>query len=171
MSRRQASVPVVEVARELVRPRRVGPVAGVYQWRYEILLVAGVPLAALAVDRLLGLTGLLVTVLALVAVALVWPAARRFVLDHARAVAVEHRLRAALVRVPGDALNGGLPTILWSAPRDGGTRVVLWCPGGVDVDMIRAQRCLLAEACGADDVLVEAHPRRRRLVTVFVWTD
>lgn len=163
-------VPVADVARELVRPRRGGPVAGLYQWRYEILLVAGVPLAALVIDRLLGLTGLVVTVLAVAAVPLAWPAARRFLVDRVRAVLVEHRLRTAFGRVPERALNGRLPTILRAAPRDGGTRVVVWCPPGVDAGLIAAQRPLLARYCGADDVLVEPHPRRKRLATVFVLT-
>lgn len=167
-SSRPSPVPVAEVARELVRPRRGGPVAGVYQWRYEILLVAGVPLVALAVERLLGLTGLVVTALAVAAVPAAWPAARRFLVDRVRAVLVEHRLRTAFARIPDHELNGRLPTILRATPRDGGTRVVVWCPPGVDAAMIDAQRPLLARYCGADDVLVEPHPDRKRLVRVFV---
>jgi hypothetical protein len=68
-------------------------------------------------------------------------------------------------------LDGRLPAILWTTPRDRRIRVLLACPAGVGVERIRAQRDLLAAACFATDVDVTRHRRFAHLVELTVRTD
>src|SRR3954453_10730498 len=83
------------LVRALIGPKRPNPVVAVYHWRYEIMLLVGFPVLTLALDRTIGLVGLLAVVAVLAAVVAGVPAVRRFVLVRGRTVLVQHRLRTA----------------------------------------------------------------------------
>jgi hypothetical protein len=171
VSRRQGRDQLAELALELTRPRRANPVLALYRWRYEVTAAVALPLALVELGDAIGPGWLVVLLAGLVSTVWYWPAAHRFTRARVQSIVVQHRLRTAFARARVCTLDGKLPAILWTTPRDRRIRVVLACPAGVGVDRIRAQRRLLAAACFATDVDVARHPRFAHLVELTVWTD
>jgi hypothetical protein len=83
-------------------------------------------------------------------------------------VITPHRVRAGCVNAWVQTRSGRLP-IIWSAtPTDYGERVRLWCPAGITAaDLIGASE-VLAAACWAAEVRVDADTRHAHLVTLAV---
>jgi hypothetical protein len=170
MTRRRGRDELPGLVRALVAPKRPSPLVALYQWRYEILLVVGLPAAALAVDRAIGVLGLLAVTGVLVAVVAGVPAVRRWVRVRARTVLVQHRLRTAFAQAPLYSAGGRRPAILWASPGDDEVRVLVWCPAGLDLRTVRAQRRRFAAACLAEEVAIVEHPRYGHLLRVTVRT-
>jgi hypothetical protein len=158
------------LVRALIGPKRPNPVVAVYHWRYEILLMVGFPLLVLALDRLIGPIWLLAVVAALAAVVAGVPAVRRFVLARGRTVLVQHRLRTAFAQAPLYSPGGRRPVILWARPASGEVHVLVWCPAGLDLATVRAQRRRLAAACLAEEVAIAQHLRYEHLIVLTVRT-
>lgn len=170
MNRRRARYQFEELARELIRPSRPNPLVALYRWRYEVATVLFVPLTLVELAWAIGPLWLVVVLVCLASTVAHWPAARRFVLTHVRSVIVQHRLRAAFTQARVCSLAGRRPAIMWTTPREHETRVLLWCPAGVDVHTVRTQRQLLAAACFASEVEVTRHPRFAHLVRLSIRT-
>jgi hypothetical protein len=170
VNRRAAQRQLADLARELGRPSRSNPVLALYRWRYEVAAAVIVPAALVGLDRAVGPIWSVVVLFCLASSVFHWPAARRFVLARVRAVVVQHRLRTAFARARVCTLDGRRPAILWVSPRESGLRVLLACPAGVDMALIREQRGVLAAACFATSVTVDRHPRFAHLVVLTVRT-
>ena len=79
---------------------RPGPLGRLWHWRYELALMAGLPLAALAIGYLLGLGWLIAiaaTALALMAAFLAWRPTRQWLIARAWCVVTPHRVRTGCV--------------------------------------------------------------------------
>jgi hypothetical protein len=152
-------------------PRRVNPFAFPWRWRYELAVGVGAPVG---LDALADATHPAAAVaLALTAVVggLGWVPARRVLVERARCVFVQHRLRAAMAEAGIHAWSGRwLPTIVRTTPVDRGVRVVLWCHAGVGISRFVEHREELASACWAQDVEVSRHPGRANVVVLLVVT-
>ncbi len=168
MNRRESRRQLAELARELSQPSRSNPVLALYRWRYEVAAAVIVPPALVALDRAIGPLWSVVALFCLGSSVFHWPAARRFVLARVRAVVVQHRLRTAFARARVCTLDGRRPAILWVTPRESELRVLLACPAGVDMALIRERREVLAAACFATSIAVERHPRFAHLVVLTV---
>jgi len=166
MSRRKTGNQMAELARELSQPRRGNPVLALYRWRYEVATAIIVPITLISLDRAVGPLWLVVILFCLASSIFHWPAARRFTLARVRAVIVQHRLRTAFARARVTTLDGRRPAILWVWPRGSELRVLLACPAGVDISLIREHRNVLASACFASTVAVDRHPRFAHLVVL-----
>ncbi len=158
------------LVRALVRPKRPSPLIALYHWRYEILLMVGLPAGALLLNRALGLLGLLAVTAVVGAVVGGVPAVRRYVRVRARTVLVQHRLRTAFAQAPLYSPGGRRPAILWASPGEEEVRVLIWCPAGLDLRTVRAQRRRLAAACLAEEVAIAPHPHHEHLLRLTVRT-
>jgi hypothetical protein len=159
---------LADLTRVLSLPRRPHPVLVFYRWRYEIALAIVVPLGLVELVDFAGLAGALVVLVGGVVSALTWPPARRVVVMRWWCVVVQHRLRRGFAQARVCTLDGRLPAIIWASPKPAGVQVLLWCPAGVDVHAIAAERHVLAAACFATDVVVEQHERYANVVGLFV---
>ena len=156
------------VADQLVREgrtaRRPDPFLVVWRWRWELALVGAVVLLmhAVAPAVLLPVTAVAVAFWAAV------PVLRRLARDRFWCVATQHRLRAGLHESDVRSWSGRAPAIVWTSAVDGGERVLLACPAGVDVARIAVAHSELAAACWARDVAVAPHHRYANLAVVEV---
>jgi hypothetical protein len=141
-----------------------------WRWRYELLiaLALGWPGWLIAHGRLSPLVVAIPATLAAAALALrsVRGAAR----NRLWCVVLPHRLRVGMIESGVLSWSGLLPGVLWTAPADGGVRIWVWCPAGVDVRAFEAARSQLAASCWAVDVLPRRHPRWSQVVILTVTT-
>ncbi len=150
---------------------RPGLFGGLWHWRYELALMTGLPLAALAIGGTLGLGGLIAlaaTGLALVAAVLAWRPARRWLIARAWCVITPHRVRTGCVHAWVQTRDGRLPTVLYTTPAEFGERVMLWCRAGITAGDFEGARDILRAACWASDVRVVANDRRSHIVVLEV---
>jgi hypothetical protein len=151
--------------------RRPGPLELVWNWRWELgILAAGAGLSALVAGSL-GLIGLAATAGAGLAVAVVllqWPPARTWVVTRAWCVITPHRVRVGCINAWVQTRRGKLPFILHTMPTDYGERVYLWCRAGIAAADLFAARHLLAAACWAKEVRVAPSLRHAHLVTLEI---
>lgn len=159
---------IAELAREAARPRRRNALLAPYRWRYELAALVLVPLALTSLVTAAGVWWTLAAVVGLGALGWHLPGARPALALRAWTIVVQHRLRTGFARARVCTVDGRLPAILWTAPRDGGVRVLVACPAGVGPDRIHERRALLAAACFADEVEVARHPRLSGLAVVFL---
>jgi hypothetical protein len=142
--------------------RRAGPILLVFQWRYEIAILA----VAYGLTRLGAIPASVIGLIAVVAVT-VWPAFRAWLLRRVWAVVIQHRLRSAFRGAALASWTGRRPSILWTSPKPKGVRVVLSLPAGLELADIVALRNVLSAACFAADVLIDRHPRYGNVVVLF----
>lgn len=159
---------LAELSRELTRPKRANPLLLAYLWRYEIAALVVVPWGLISLDHSIGAAWSLVTVVIALGALYYWPAARRFCWGRLRAVVVQHRLRTAFAAARVCSVDGRRPAVLWTRPRGRVVEVWLFCPAGVDVELVRDRRLALAAACFAKDAHVRRHPKYAHLVTLTI---
>jgi hypothetical protein len=150
---------------------RPGPLGRLWHWRYELALVAGLPLTALAIGYTLGLGWLIAlaaTALAGMAAVLAWRPARQWLIARAWCVITPHRVRTGCVHAWVQTRDGRLPTILYTAPTEFGERVMLWCRAGITAGDFEGARDILRAACWASDVRVVVNDRRSHIVVLEV---
>jgi hypothetical protein len=150
---------------------RPGPLGRLWHWRYELALVAGLPLTALAIGYTLGLGWLIAlaaTALAGMAAVLAWRPARQWLIARAWCVITPHRVRTGCVHAWVQTRDGRLPTILYTAPAEFGERVLLWCRAGITAGDFEGARDILRAACWASDVRVVVNDRRSHIVVLEV---
>lgn len=151
-----------------LRSRRPNPFVVIWRWRYELALAAGLPAAAIAIARGLGVTWLVGAVLALTAVFGAWPDGRRLLVKRAWCVVTPHRLRTGCAHSWIQSRSGKLPIILFTTPQPFGERVLLWCVAGISAEDLVAAKDLLIAACWATDMRITRHQRHAHLVVVDV---
>ena len=150
---------------------RPGPLGRLWHWRYELALMAGLPLAALAIGYTLGLGWLIAmaaTALAVMGAVLAWRPARRWLIARAWCVITPHRVRTGCVHAWVQTRDGRLPIVLYTAPADFGERVMLWCRAGITAGDFEGARDILRAACWASDVRVVVNDRRSHIVVLEV---
>src|SRR5580693_835195 len=126
---------------------RPGLLGRLWHWRYELALMAVLPLAALAIGYLLGLG---------------WLIARAW------CVVTPHRVRTGCVHAWVQTRDGRLPTVLYTVPTEFGERVMLWCRAGITAGDFEGARDILRAACWASDVRVVVNDRRSHIVVLEV---
>jgi hypothetical protein len=150
---------------------RPGPFGRLWHWRYELALMTGLPLAALAVGYTLGLDWLIAmaaAALAGLAAVLAWRPARQWLIARAWCVITPHRVRTGCVHAWVQTRDGRLPTVLYTAPAEFGERVLLWCRAGITAGDFEGARDILRAACWASDVRVVVNDRRSHIVVLEV---
>jgi hypothetical protein len=150
---------------------RTGIVGVLWYWRYELMVILGLPAGALAIGLTLG-TGWLIAAAVLSAGTVaglgLWPAGRNFLKKRAWCVITAHRVRAGCMNAWIQSRNGRLPVVLRTTAKPFGERVRLWCPPGVSVEDLEAAHDILAAACWARDVQVVRSARYAHIVTLDV---
>ena len=150
---------------------RAGLPGRLWHRRYELALMAGLPLAALAIGYTLGLGWLIAmaaTALAVMGAVLAWRPARRWLIARAWCVITPHRVRTGCVHAWVQTRDGRLPIVLYTAPADFGERVMLWCRAGITAGDFEGARDILRAACWASDVRVVVNDRRSHIVVLEV---
>jgi hypothetical protein len=149
-----------DFGRALVRFRRPPLVVVAWRWRYELIT------AATAVALLLQF-GPLWTVGAVVALAAAF-AGLKPLRWRLWCIITPHRVRTACRNAWVCSATGRLPMVLWTRPvREGERLVLLLRPGISTADLVDAAP-VLAAACWAREVRVEAHPTQAQLVGLTV---
>ena len=110
----------------------------------------------------------LLIMLGAVAVLLVIPASRRFLVRRVWCVITRHRMRSCFVQSRTMTLHGRLPFLLWSRPSPVGERVRVWLPAGLSVKDIEDDAPRLAVACWAREVRVTPTRWQAALVVVDI---
>lgn len=154
--------------RGVAPPARPNPFGLAWRWRYEMALLAGLPLAVIGLIEAIGATWAMLTITVVTTGLASWPGARRRLTAWAWCVVIQHRLRAGCTQAWIYNCQGRLPAVLWCAPKSYGEQILLWCPAGVAAEDFIEARHVLASACYATDLEVVAHPRYSHLVTLGV---
>jgi hypothetical protein len=150
-----------------LRPRPRSSLPGViWRWRYELALAAGVAAVMLALLRIVGVEGSVLTVSALAGA--LGPPWRRGLRAHAWRIITPHRLRAGFAQARIESREGRLPFIMRTTREPFGERALVWCPAGTSADDLLAARQVLRAACWAADVKVWRDERHAHLVTIDV---
>lgn len=157
-----------DLGQALVRVTRPNPLVVSWRWRYELILLAVVPLGLAALSRVLGVWGATAAVAAGAATMAVWPAVRRALVARFWCVVTPHRVRVGCVQTRLHSRSGRLPAVLWTSAIPEGETVVLWCPAGTTPQDFAAVHEQMATACLATTVVVVPHPERAHLVTLTV---
>jgi hypothetical protein len=158
------------------------PIVLAWRWRYELVLAAGLAAAVIGLARIPAAAWVAAgsaaefavavdpaaTSAAVVAVADLWPPARRLVIARAWCVITPHRVRAGCAGAWIHSRGGRLPAVLRTTRQPFGERVHLWCHAGSCAEDFESARKLLTAACWAQDMRVTCNPRYRQLVTLDV---
>lgn len=165
--RRRRSV-LDELGQSLRPVARPNPIVLVWRWRYEIALVAGVPPGIIVLMTRVSLVWSVAGISVAAAMLANWPAARSWLMAHARCVVVAHRVRTGCAEAWIQSRYGKLPIILLTSPKPYGERVHLWCRAGTSVADFESATDLLRAACWAHDVCVSASTRYSQIVILDV---
>ncbi|WP_203875713.1 hypothetical protein, partial [Planobispora takensis] len=150
---------------------RPGPLTLAWWWRYEIMLVVGLPVVTLWAAARFGWPRVIAVMLALVLLVISVPVARREVWGWIRCVYTAHRIRSGCVEALIVNRRGRIPSVLWTSATPYGERVWLWCRAGTTATELERAEEILTVCCLATAVQVSAHPRYPALVLVDVIRD
>lgn len=139
-----------------------------WNWRWELGVLIGLPVAVLELARIVGLDALLAVLSLAVGILVITPNVRRRVRAQPRIVVAQHRLRVGFVESGLHSAQGRLPFLLWTSPDGPGERVWLWLPAGVTVACVEAACPVLAVAACAHEVRARRHERYAHLVELHV---
>jgi len=142
-----------------------------WNWRHEIILVAGSAAIAVTIGFTLGigwLIGIAAACLVLLAGALLRSRIRRRLIAWAWCVITPHRFRTGCVHAWVQSRHGRLPVVIRTKPTDFGERLLIWCRAGIISSDLEAARHVIAAACWANDVRVIPLDRYRHLVILEV---
>lgn len=154
--------------REITPPARPHLLGLTWRWRYELMLLSGLPLGIMGLIRAVGPSWAVLVLTVATTVLAGWPSVRRRLVAQAWCVVTQHRLRAGFTQAWIHNRRGRLPAVLWCAPKLYGEQLLLWCPAGITVEDFISARHVLASACYASDVEIAAHPRYSHLVILGV---
>jgi hypothetical protein len=142
-----------------------------WNWRHEIILIAGSTGIAVAIGYTLGigwLIGIAAACTALFAGALLQPRIRRRLTARAWCVITPHRFRTGCVHAWVQSRHGRLPVVIRTRPTAFGERLLVWCRAGIISSDLESARHVIAAACWAKDVRVIPLDRYRHLVILEV---
>jgi len=163
-SRRQALGPVAAALGSVARPN---PFVVAWRWRWELMLAAGVPLAAVLIASTLGPWALLLGGGLMAAVAL-WSPTRQSLVAWVWCIITPHRVRTGCAEAWIHSRRGKLPAALRTTRQPFGERVYLWCRAGTSAQDFESARPTLISACWAQDIQVTVSLRHAHLVTLDV---
>jgi hypothetical protein len=150
---------------------RPGLLELLWNWRYELLITAGLTGSLTTVGLTLGI-GWLVTMIAsgvaLLTIAVTWSPTRRRLITMAWCVITPHRIRTGCKHSWVQSRDGRLPVVLHTKPTGHGERALLWCRAGIVPDDLEAARNIITAACWARDVRVRPSERGRHMATLEV---
>lgn len=155
----------------LREPRRPGPVELLWNWHWELGIVAALAAPFGLIASEFGLPGVVFTAgagLVAGAAALLWPPARQWCIARAWCLITPHRIRTGCVNAWVQTRRGKLPFIVATSPTAYGERVRIWLRAGLTAADLHAARDVLAAACWATEVRVIPSPSRAHLVTLEV---
>jgi hypothetical protein len=149
---------------------RSGMVGFCWHWRYELLIGAGLPGAALGVALMVGIGWLVAaaSACALLTTSMLWRPSRIRLIARVWCVVTPHRVRTGCRNAWVQSRDGGLPVVLFTRPTEFGERVLLWCRAGITADDIAAARDIIRTTCWARDVRVIQDERHRHIVVLEV---
>jgi len=147
---------------------RPNPLVIMWRWRYELGLVTGLPAAVIVLMRAVGAVWAVVILAALAHLIVLWPAARRSLVDQAWCVITAHRVRTGCAQAWIHSRNGKIPVVLITRSELYGQSVWLWCRAGTIAEDFVVARRRLAAACWARAVYVTTDQRFAHLVTLHV---
>jgi hypothetical protein len=157
-----------ELQKDLRPLKRPNVLVLMWRWRWELMLGLGVPAEIAVLIAAVG-GGWTLAILGTVIVTLTaWPAARRWLIAHARCIVVAHRIRTGCAQAWIQTRYGRLPIIVLTTPQSYGERVYVWCPAGVRLADFQGARDVLRSACWATDVRVTPSSRYSHIVTLDV---
>lgn len=170
---RQPNDPSVMASVEaaLTQGPRAGAFAGLWNWRYELGILAAVTGASVGIALELGtawLIGLAAAAAVIMAALLSWSPARRRIIARAWCIITPHRIRAGCLHAWVQTRYGRLPVVLYTTPTDFGERALLWCRAGITAGDLAAAREILTAACWAIDVRVVPSQRYPHIVALEV---
>jgi hypothetical protein len=163
-SRRQALGPVAAALGSVARPN---PFVLAWRWRWELMLAAGLPLAAALIAGTVGLGALAVSA-GLIAAAALWRPARQQFVVRAWCVITPHRVRTGCAEAWIHSRRGKLPVILLTTRQPFGERVHIWCRAGTSALDFESARPTLISACWAQDIQVTVSLRYAQIVVLDV---
>ncbi|MCW2890496.1 MAG: hypothetical protein JWL58_7358 [Streptosporangiaceae bacterium] len=140
--------------RALIRPATPSLLTVVWRWRYEIVLVLGVPTGLICVSRLVGPSPTAVAVTAILLSVVIWPGGVRASTDRIWCMITAHRIRVGFTETLIITLHGKIPIVLMVRAQPFGERVFVWCRGTLTPADMAEARERLAAACWATDVRV-----------------
>jgi hypothetical protein len=165
-SRRRAEANIIAGLEAAIgrRPRAIS-VALPWRWRYELLLVIGVPLAATMIAHAIGPVQSLIGATILGFAIGFWSPSRRALMARAWCIITPHRVRVGCVQARIHSRYGRLPAIVRTSLEPFGERVRIWCVAGTSAEDFQSARSILRAACWATDVRVGRSARYAHLVT------
>jgi hypothetical protein len=147
---------------------RPNPVVLLWRWRYEVSVLVGIPAGIIALVSQVSLVWSVAGISVLAAMLANWPAARSWLLAHARCVITTHRVRTGCAQAWVHSRYGKLPVIFLTSPKPFGERVRVWCRAGTCLEDFESARDILRAACWAQDVLVSASRRHSQILILDV---
>jgi len=139
-----------------------------WRWRIEVITVVVLVTVLVALSDHLPTWAVWVIEGAAVAVVLVIPVVRRFVLRRVWCVITRHRLRKCFVQSRVMTHEGLLPLFIWTRPTPVGERVRLWLRPGLSAKDVESAADRIAAACWAREARVVVNPDRVSTVWVHV---
>lgn len=139
-----------------------------WRWRYELMLLIGIPMTAWLLVTAIGRTLTCIAFAALIALLISVRSLRNFVIACAWSVITPHRVRTGMAQAWIHSRNGRLPFVLRTTRKPFGERVHLWCRAGTCAEDFIWARHLIAAACWARDVRVLRNERYVHLVVLDV---
>lgn len=139
------------------------------RWRTELVVATVLVVYLVWLNGRTDEVGMWVALLGPVAVVLVIPPSRRFVVSRFWCVVDRHRLRTCLrnAKIRTMNLDGALPFMLWARPTKTGERVWLWTRAGSSADDLENVLGYIAPACFAR----EARILRKRTMSTLVAVE
>ncbi len=168
LHRRGQAPLLAEIGRAFSTVARPNLVVILWRWRYESMLLVGVPVGMIALVSGLGWFWSLSGIGALIAMFAAWPRARSWTIAHARCVITTHRVRTGCAQAWIHSRQGKLPIILFASPKPFGEQVHLWCRAGTSEEDFESVRDLLRSACWARAVRVSRSARYSHIVILDV---
>ncbi len=168
-NRRRSSRKVLsDVQFALTSVARPNPLVITWRWRYELALVTGLPAAVITLMRAVGTVWAVVILAAVAHLIVLWPAARRLLVEQAWCVITAHRVRTGCAQAWIHSRNGKIPVVLTTSRQPYGQSVWLWCRAGISAEDFVVARDRLAVACWARAVCVTTDERFAHRVTLHV---
>lgn len=143
--------------------------AGVlWRFRTELTTLAGTSVAIWQLALAVTLIRALAILTSAIALALLLPPTRRFIIRRAWCVHSRHRLQKVFFETRMHTRSGRLSLVLRIHPTEVGERALIWCRAGVCFKDFEAHTGEIAAACYAREARIERSKRWAQLVQVNI---
>jgi hypothetical protein len=140
-----------------------------WRWRTELTTLGSQAAALLWLSsQLHSIIWAALVLVAALAVVLILPWSRRFVMARFWCVLARHRFQRLCWEARLHTRAGRLPVILWTRPTKVGERLFVWCRAGIAAEDFEQHTGELRAACYARDARVTRNPRWSQLVTIDI---